>query len=124
MRRINRPVPALSWEGILEGLHQFRRDYSGLLDIQTMLLSPWSPQQQQAYQDLIAQLHPHEIQLNTPTRPKPVGHQLDGRGNHHQGDRPYAVHQLKAVSREVLQEFAEHLQRAIAIPVRYAPSPH
>ncbi|MCC5898675.1 MAG: radical SAM protein [Phormidium sp. BM_Day4_Bin.17] len=119
LQRINRPVGGVSWEQILEGLQRFRRDYPGIVDIQTMLLSPWNPQQQQAYQELIAQLHPQEIQLNTPTRPKPIGHQLDGRGNHAQGDRPYAVRQLKSVSREVLQDFAEHLQRAIAIPVRY-----
>ncbi|WP_159788177.1 radical SAM protein [Sodalinema gerasimenkoae] len=123
LRRINRPVEGVSWEAILEGLQRFRRDYPGIVDIQTMLLSPWKADEQQAYQELIAQLHPHEIQLNTPTRPKPVGHQLDGRGNHSQGDRPYAVRQLKSVSREVLQDVAEHLQQAIAIPVRYAPSP-
>ncbi len=124
LRRINRPVSGLSWQQILNGLHRFRRDYPGIVDIQTMLLTPWTAAEETAYQELVEQLQPQEIQLNTPTRPKPIGHQLDGRGNHSAGDRPYAVRQLKSVSREVLQDIATRLQAAIAIPVRYAPSPH
>lgn len=124
LRRINRPVSDLSWESILDGLQRFRRDYRGIVDIQTMLLTPWTTAEETAYQELVKQLQPQEIQLNTPTRPKPIRHQLDGRGNHSSGDRPYAVHHLKSVSREVLQDIATRLQTAIAIPVRYAPSPH
>lgn len=122
LRRVNRPVAGVSWDDIWAGMLAFRAQYSGRVDVQTMLLSPPNADVRSDYARLIAQLHPDEIQLNTPTRPKPVGHQLDGRGNHSEEDRPYEVRWLKSVPRTVLQEFAAAIQSTTHIPVRYAPS--
>lgn len=121
LRRINRPVEGVDLSEIWEGLGEFRDEFEGELGIQTMLLSNWKPEEKAEYIRWMKALEPAEIQLNTPTRPKPLKHQLDARGNHSHDGRPYAVQRLKCVSASVLQEFAEEIYQATAITVRYAP---
>lgn len=122
LRRVNRPVMELDWQNIWTGIQAFRQGYSGHIGLQTMLLTPPNQSSQDTYIELVRSLHPDEIQLNTPTRPKPLTHQLDGRGNHTPTEsRPYPVQQLKQVSGDVLQAFAAKIQDATNIPVRCAP---
>jgi wyosine [tRNA(Phe)-imidazoG37] synthetase (radical SAM superfamily) len=121
-QRLNRPVINLNLTRILAGLKQFRQGYIGHFAIQTMLLAPWSELEQSLYMSEMRELAPDEIQLNTPTRPKPLTHQLDGRGNHEITPRPYRVKYLKTVSVEVLKDFGDRIQSTLAIPVRYPPS--
>lgn len=118
-QHINRPLEDLELGQLWAGLWQFRQQYSGILSIQTMVLSAWSDQQQADYITLMQRLLPDEIQLNTPTRPKPTRHELDARGNHTPGSRPYLVRSLKPVSVEQLQIFRDRIQAAIGIPTRY-----
>lgn len=122
LQRINRPVSDIKWDDLLAGLRAFRRQYQGILAIQTMVLSPWTEQEQTSYITAMGELAPDEIQLNTPTRPKPLTHQLDARGNHEPTSPPYAVQSLKFVSPEVLQSFGDRVQNTLRIPVRCAPS--
>jgi wyosine [tRNA(Phe)-imidazoG37] synthetase (radical SAM superfamily) len=118
--RVNRPVPDLDWETFWQGLRQFRQGYGGFLAVQTMLLSPWNEPEQTAYLNLMRALKPQEIHLNTPTRPRPLVHQLDARGNH-DPEWAYPVRHLKPVSRDWLQRWGDHLQAELAIPVRCPP---
>ncbi len=123
LQAIDRPTPDINWAQLWAGLQQFSATYPGRLDIQTMMMSPWKSNTQQAYIDLIKTLQPHEIQLNTPTRPKPLKHEFDARGNHSSADdRPYRVRTFKQLSPERLQQFARDIQSATGIPVRCAPS--
>lgn len=117
-RRIGRPVDSLEWSTQWTGVQNFRREYSGRFLVQTMLLSPWSEADQDQYIAQMRELHPDEIQLNTPTRPKPLNHQLDARGNHALGEREYPVRSLKPVTGQVLETFRDRLQSATCIPVR------
>ena len=134
-RRIDRPMSTINLEEIWAGLLQFRQIYSGQLAIQTMLLTAWSDRQQTDYLHRMQALQPDEIQLNTPTRPQPLVHQLVARGNHPPTaggsgafalaiaspvvNRAYPTKQLKRVDSEVLQAFADRLETAMGIPVRY-----
>ncbi len=118
LRRVNRPVAGIDLPDLWKTIHQFRQTFSGHLAVQTMLLTPWSDSEQSAYIDEINALQPDEIQLNTPTRPKPVTRQLDGRGNHLPGDRPYDVRYLKPVSPEILQTFRDRIVQETGISVR------
>jgi hypothetical protein len=68
------------------------------------------------------ELKPDEIQLNTPTRPKPLNRQLETRGARGLS-RPYPVVVLKQVSRNVLNSFATRIQEATNISVRCVPPP-
>jgi wyosine [tRNA(Phe)-imidazoG37] synthetase (radical SAM superfamily) len=118
-RRIDRPMSTINIEEIWAGLLQFRQIYSGKLAIQTMLLTAWSDRQQTDYLHRMQALQPDEIQLNTPTRPQPLVHQLAARGNQPPTDGAYPTKQLKQVDSEVLQAFADRLETAMGIPVRY-----
>ncbi len=121
LRRINRPVPTINLSEILTGIEQFSREYQGLLAIQTMVLVPWTDPVQEQYIKIVKNIAPREIQLNTPSRPKPLQRQLAGRGNH-TGNCAYPVQQLKCLSREVLAALSDRLTQATNIPVRYPPS--
>lgn len=115
---IDRPVPGVNFADIWEGIHKFKNEFRGEMSIQTMILSPWDTLDKVEYIGLIKSLMPREIQLNTPSRPKPLQRQLDGRGNHSQ-ERDYQVQQLKCVSRDVLEQFASEIYKNTKIPVRY-----
>lgn len=124
LQRVNRPVPSTNWQKLWQGILQFRREFSGELAIQTMMLTPWNAHTQGEYIQLMEILQPTEIQLNTPTRPKPTTHQLEARGNHVQphanAAAPYPVKMLKPVSSSVLQAFASAIEQATGIRVRCA----
>jgi wyosine [tRNA(Phe)-imidazoG37] synthetase (radical SAM superfamily) len=118
MRRINRPVPGLELSQIVRGIQTFRQQFGGELAVQTMVLQPWSEAEKRTYQDLMAQIQPQEIQLNTPSRPKPQQRQLAGRGNE---EGNYATQRLKCVEGEVLLSLAQELSQKTGIRVRCAP---
>lgn len=115
-RRINRPMIDIELSKFWSGLQRFRQCYSGRLAIQTMLLSPWSDHDQAIYIELMYTLQPDEIQLNTPTRPKPLRHQLDARSNH-PDTLPYLAQWLKPVGADVLKTFSDRIEATISIPV-------
>lgn len=118
-RRINRPAEPFTLEKLWAGLHQFRKIYMGRLAIQTMILSPWSETEQAEYIRLMQRLEPDEIQINTPTRPKPLTHQLDARGNHSPTQRDYPTRSLKPTNSEWLKAFCDRIYSATQIPVRH-----
>lgn len=118
LRRINRPMADLDQTQFWSGLQQFRQSYPGQLAIQTMLLSAWNDQDQATYISRMHELCPDEIQLNTPTRPKPVNHQIEARGNH-SSIPPDAMRWLKPVHLDTLRTFGDRIQATIGIPVRY-----
>jgi len=119
---VDRPATGVNFADVWEGISEFRAEYSGELGIQTMMLSNWDAEDIAEYIRRVRAIGPTEIQLNTPTRPKPLKRQLDGRGNHSSTEeRPYAVQQLKCVSAEILQKFAQKIQNATGIPVRFPP---
>lgn len=122
LRRVNRPAPGIELDDLLAAARQFRSDFSGELAIQTMILSQWDEGDRAQYIKEMRAISPDEIQLNTPSRPKPLQHELDARGNHSSGDRPYEVRTFRQVSDRILQEFAEEIRAATGIPVRYPSS--
>ena len=118
LRRVNRSISELTLEPLLDGMRQFRDRFPNRLDIQTMLLTPWTAEEEATYANIVRSLHPNEIQLNTPTRPKPLKHELEARGNHLPEERSYPVRSLKPLSQEALQAMGARLQQATGIPVR------
>ncbi|MEJ2080560.1 MAG: radical SAM protein [Acidobacteriota bacterium] len=105
-RRVNRPVPRVRLEGIVEAASRFRQEYSGWLGIQMMFL-PNTRDSLDDYARLIRRIRPNEIQVNTPTRPYPDGWYLASRGSHDGVD--YPAHPLKPLSPERLRQIEEAL---------------
>lgn len=122
IKRINRPLDSIEFLSLWEGLQEFSAEYEGELGIQTMILNEWDEKTKAEYIRCLKAIMPAEIQLNTPTRPKPLKHQLDGRENHSQDSLPYPAKQLKCVPVSVLQTFAQQITQETGILVRCAPA--
>jgi wyosine [tRNA(Phe)-imidazoG37] synthetase (radical SAM superfamily) len=103
----------------LAGIAQLRREYQGYLAIQTMVLFPWTPNMVRDYIQNIQSLHPNEVQLNIPSRPRVMVRHLDARGNDITASQPDALLNLKCVNVEILASLAAQIHDATQIPVRY-----
>jgi wyosine [tRNA(Phe)-imidazoG37] synthetase (radical SAM superfamily) len=69
--RVNRPCPGLKIEKIIKGLTDFRREFSGQIWLEIMLVRGLndSPQEIRRLKPVIRKIHPDRIQLNTVVRP-------------------------------------------------------
>ena len=70
-RAINRPLPELSLESLLEGLTAFRREYRGQMWLEVMLLKGLNDTETELtrLRRAIQKIAPDKIQLNTAVRP-------------------------------------------------------
>lgn len=122
LQRINRPIASVTLDRVLGGIEAFRQAYRGELSVQTMVITPWNSATLNQYVSILRQIQPQTVQLNTPTRPKPLQRELDGRGNHTGepfGDHP--VTHLKCVEPAILENLADTIHQATQIPCCCAP---
>jgi wyosine [tRNA(Phe)-imidazoG37] synthetase (radical SAM superfamily) len=120
LRKINRPVTEVSVTEIKENSKQFRQEYQNKISIQTMILSPWTEKTIEEYAAIIKHIQPDDIQLNTPTRPKPLKHELDARGNHTPTNtRSYPVKIFKCIDLDLLENIARQIYELTKIPLTY-----
>ncbi|PIU53101.1 MAG: radical SAM protein [Deltaproteobacteria bacterium CG07_land_8_20_14_0_80_60_11] len=70
-RAINRPLPELSLESLLEGLMSFRREYRGRIWLEVMLLKGLNDTEDELtlLRRAIQKIAPDKIQINTAVRP-------------------------------------------------------
>jgi wyosine [tRNA(Phe)-imidazoG37] synthetase (radical SAM superfamily) len=116
--RVDRPVAGIGLDGIRRGLLQFRRQFTGQLAVQTMLLGAWSEREQAQYVAFVREVGADEIQICTPTRPRPRAHELDARGLR-PGETPaYPLRHLELVNPDVLRDFGARLRRETGLTVR------
>jgi wyosine [tRNA(Phe)-imidazoG37] synthetase (radical SAM superfamily) len=68
---INRPLPELSLDSLLDGLTAFRREYQGRIWLEVLLLKDLNDTQEELtlLRRAIAKIAPDKIQLNTAVRP-------------------------------------------------------
>jgi wyosine [tRNA(Phe)-imidazoG37] synthetase (radical SAM superfamily) len=80
-RLINRPLPDLSLESLLEGLISFRREYRGQIWLEVMLLKGLNDTDEELtlLRQALREIAPDKIQLNTAVRPvvKAIARPLD-----------------------------------------------
>jgi len=121
--RINRPQANINLAEIIQGIEEFKTEFLGQLSLQTMALSDWSEDIKNQYINLVKRLKPNKIQLNTPSRPKPLKRELEGRGNTTAKEEiSYPVQVIKCVSPEILQSLAEEISQKTNIPLQCSPS--
>lgn len=114
LQRMNRPVPGVTLENIVEGACKLREEYSGKLCLQCMFM-PGNLAEAQAMAEIARKIQPDEIQLNTPKRPYPLQWMLESRGNH--GEVDYPSRQLRVVSREEAQELERTFRETTNAPL-------
>lgn len=70
-RAINRPLPELSLESLLDGLKSFRREYRGQIWLEVMLLKGINDTEEELalLRRALQEIAPDQIQLNTAVRP-------------------------------------------------------
>jgi wyosine [tRNA(Phe)-imidazoG37] synthetase (radical SAM superfamily) len=70
-RKINRPHPDLTFELVVEGLTTFRRDYTGKLWVEVMLVGGLNdtPQALADIARILQEVRPDAVHINLPTRP-------------------------------------------------------
>ena len=71
MLAINRPLPELSLESLLDGLMSFRREYRGRIWLEVMLLKGINDTEAELalLRRALQEIAPDQIQLNTAVRP-------------------------------------------------------
>jgi wyosine [tRNA(Phe)-imidazoG37] synthetase (radical SAM superfamily) len=69
------------------------------------------------FAELLREIGPDEVQLNTPTRPVPRGWFLEARGNYSLDDAPYEAVPLRHLDREEARTLAEHLRATTGLPI-------
>lgn len=74
-RRIHRPAPGLTFAKLLDGARALRGEYQGKLWVEVMLLPGYNdaPEQVRAIAEIVAQVRPDAVHLNTTTRPAMAG---------------------------------------------------
>jgi wyosine [tRNA(Phe)-imidazoG37] synthetase (radical SAM superfamily) len=114
LKQMNRPVAGVTLQGIVAGIKNLKASYKGKLALQCMFM-PTNRQEVQAMADIINDIHPDEVQLNTPKRAYPMEWHLDSRGNH--GDKPYPTRQLRVVSPPEADEIEVLLREKTHVPI-------
>lgn len=116
LARMNRPVPGVTLDGILEGIRSFRKVYTGKLCLQCMLM-PTNLAEAEALADLVATLDVDEIQLNTPKRPYPLSWNVLSRGNHVEKPEEYDTVSLRTLSEPEAEAVEALLKSKTRVPV-------
>lgn len=120
LRRINRPVTTISHEEIVEGITALRREYSGFMAIQTMILSHLTESDIARYAKILKAIGPDEVQINIPSRPVPADWQIDNRGNRTEPDPDSKI--LKVIEPAELLRVADRLEELTLLPVITPPA--
>ncbi|OGL64771.1 MAG: hypothetical protein A3J27_00515 [Candidatus Tectomicrobia bacterium RIFCSPLOWO2_12_FULL_69_37] len=115
-RRINRPAPGVTLAGVVEGTLRFRREYRGHFDTQVMFM-PANRGMAGALCDLLAQIRPDEVQLNTPRRAYPSEWFLEARGRYDYSQAPARLHTLRVITREEADEVERIIRERTGLKV-------
>jgi wyosine [tRNA(Phe)-imidazoG37] synthetase (radical SAM superfamily) len=70
-RTINRPLEGIRLDSVLEGIKKFRKEYSGMLALQTMFIKE-NEESCEELSEMAGAIGFDEVQINTPLRPCPV----------------------------------------------------
>ena len=114
-QQINRPVPGATLARSLEGIDQFKREYKGVLEVQTMFM-PIHQKELGELAKVLKAINPSVVQLNTPKRPYPLEWHRENRGNH-KGIFDYPTRVLKTLSRKESLAIEKELAQLTGLPI-------
>jgi wyosine [tRNA(Phe)-imidazoG37] synthetase (radical SAM superfamily) len=114
LQQMNRPVPGITLERIVEGACQFRQVFTHKLVLQCMFM-PTNLAAVEGIAQLANRIGPDELQLNTPKRPYPREWHRESRGNH--GTLPYPHSMLKYLDEPAADAIEARLQALTRIPI-------
>jgi wyosine [tRNA(Phe)-imidazoG37] synthetase (radical SAM superfamily) len=106
-KQMNDAQSAINFKEYIKSIEEFRKVYSGVLEIQTML-SPVNIKKMVGYQEIMNKIKPDAIQLNMPKRKYPLSWHRENRGNHLEVF-DYDIRALKQITPETYKEFCHSL---------------
>lgn len=114
----NRPAPGVTLARSVEGIKALRNDpeFRGRIVIQSMFM-PRNAGEAEALAEMVNEIQPEEVQLNTPRRPYPRAWYLGSRGNHG-GVAPVDTVDLKTITLEDAEEIERLLREKTSVPIR------
>lgn len=115
LQRVDRPHEAISLESIISGIFDLRREFSGFLAIQTMILRLPNDFEIEKFAEILHLINPDEVQLNLPTRPVPHEHFLETRGNSVGISDDFK--QIKTISKGELENIRSKLFEITKLPI-------
>jgi wyosine [tRNA(Phe)-imidazoG37] synthetase (radical SAM superfamily) len=107
-QRINRPAPGVTLERVITGIKALKKEYKGKLEIQSMFM-PLNKKNLDDYAQILKEIQPEMVQLNTPKRPYPSEWHRENRGNHHK-IFDYKVTDLKTLTEGEAMDLEELLK--------------
>ncbi len=115
-QRVNRPVNGTTLTGIVRSIKEFRKNYQGMMGIQVMFL-PANRNEVEGLIEILNDIQPDEVQLNTPTRPYPRSWHIASRGGHQADQRPYESVPLRTITLEDAQAIEALLSRETGLKI-------
>lgn len=115
LQKINRPASGVTLEKIIEGFKLLKEDYRGELEVQTMFM-PINETQLKDYANILNELKPDLVQLNTPKRPYPLEWHKENRGNHKK-IFDYETRSLKTVNEEMAKDIESYLRSETGLEI-------
>lgn len=119
LKSINQAAEGVTIESIVSGIKKLKTSYKGHLQLQMMFMPKFikDPQYIEDLCAIIRKIGVSSIQINTPTRPKPLGkeYHIETRGNHpadHNKEEVenYEVVELPVISKEEAFEIEDKLR--------------
>ena len=113
---VNRPFNGITLKSILNGTKIFRSEYSGFLDTQVMFL-PVNKKMTGKLCDLINEIRPDEVQLNTPKRAYPSSWFIESRGRYDYEKSKIKLNKLKVLEPEDAGKIEDEIRRKTGLIV-------
>ena len=114
-KKINRPAEGVTLERVRQGILALKSEYTGAIEVQSMF-TPLNLAEASQYAELIKEISPDVVQLNTPKRPYPSQWHRENRGNHLK-IFDYKVTDLKTLSKEQALELEAFLRKETGLEV-------
>lgn len=115
LQQINRPADGITLQFIMDGIKEFKKNFNGAIEVQTMFTSI-SMKNIEDYANLLLEIMPDVVQLNTPKRPFPLTWHRENRGNH-LGIFNYEVRQLKVITRDQAVEIEDKIRSLTGLQI-------
>lgn len=109
LKMINQPAAGINITSIIEGIKDLKKEFTGKLQLQLMFMPKYIKDSHfaEGIAKIIKETRISWIQINTPTRPKPLGkeYHIETRGNHPEHDEHKEVEdydklELPVISKE------------------------
>lgn len=122
LRRINQPASGVALHRILAGIEAMREEpgFTGRLTLQIMLMRANLHELDVLFRHVV-RLQPHEVHLNTPSRPRPREWTPEARGNRSEEDSGLKGSLIAPLSRNEMERAAARLGKLYRGPVLLPP---